>query len=252
MEANNIFSINRFGKLFLLETKTTLSNYWITIISFIAVYFVFYLIDIFFFDFTLFTPQIRIITITAFVLISLFIAPSKIYGNVNEKNKGVIYALLPVSAFEKLISMSLNIILLPVIGLSILLLAIDTLLVILPFLNDSYTTIWNSILERELFTVEQFVTLGIVFSFALYGNLLFKKHKTGKTLLSFLGINMLVAIILSHIFISSTISDDSISALLSTDIDNNTIYDILYYLYTGLSPIVLLVLSYFRIKNQRY
>ena len=122
---NDIFDFGRFGKLLKYECLTYLPRY-------IKVIPVFASILVFIWLFVSVTFDFEISSRAGFIfylyLLAIWVSPYFVYGDINNRKKGYIYSMLPVSILEKMLSMTIvSVILVPVISYVILTL-IDLLL----------------------------------------------------------------------------------------------------------------------------
>ncbi|MCZ2417927.1 MAG: hypothetical protein LC132_10335, partial [Burkholderiales bacterium] len=100
---SNLFNIKRFYAFVCKEFRELPGKYGLTILSMIGGYLVLLLL-LMMLGISV-SPFTRMTVIMVYVMITIIFAPSKLYGNVNHARKGLCYAMLPVSALEKTISM---------------------------------------------------------------------------------------------------------------------------------------------------
>jgi hypothetical protein len=220
----------------------------------------------------------RDILISLLMWLSLIIVPSRLYKDVNDSRKGMLYAMTPASSLEKFLSMFLYCVLVTPIVYMLGAIAIDTILALKPGTNPYDGFIFKDfkglllpdlvhvgddemnrqfaehILDKNriLINIIKFLCVSSIFMFA---NMLFKKRKLSKTI----GILTLIGIILTILIvrIASDIdveflddyTDDEISVFVNNVVDN--FYSIMFCIYATLSA-VLLYFTYYKIKRQTY
>ena len=228
---NNTFNLNRFGKLLAYDGRKYIRNFGITLAILCGLNLVLWLLTLIF-GFTMPTlPRFGVIWLAVFL--GIILVPAKAFGDINLPREGVSYAILPVSNLEKYLSYVLFCLLTPVVIL-IGSWAFDSLLTLLPFggfdhyirhfgfgslMTDFVAEIGEMAGEdmsgREVFdqTVMNFfgpsyhyaIILSLIFNVGLFmlGNLLFKTHKTGKTLAATIGISYVLSMIMQVILLAN-------------------------------------------------
>lgn len=189
---NEIFSSLRFGKLLKNDIVRYLPRYYGSILIYLAILPAIWAFKSLF-GVNAIAPDTRLIIIVIFTFILSFSAPFRIYGNTNHKKWGVDFTMLPASAFEKFLSMTLiSTVLLPIVFM-ILALCIDTILTTIP--TNAYQEYMT--FER-IFTLKNIAFFGeiiLFMCFALYGNMLFRKNKLSKTIFSMLAILITISML---------------------------------------------------------
>ena len=284
---NNTFNINRFGKLLAFDGRKYLRNFGITLAILCGLNLVLWLLTLIF-DFTMPTlPRWGIIYLAVFL--GVIMVPAKAFGDINLSREGVRFAMLPVSNLEKYLSYVLFCLLTPVV-IIFGSWAIDSLLTLLPFggfehyirhfgisgmmqdfiveigaLNDvGVVSDTNGDIQKffNLFGPGYNLSLiiGTVFSIGIFmfGNMLFKTHKTAKTLACMIGISYVTSMLMQFFFLSKgiypwmnggsmgvTADLDSISSFVNGAMNlSNIINAVLTVgLYIGL---------FFKLKTQKY
>jgi hypothetical protein len=192
---NNIFNFKRFVAITAKEVREYFRNYGSSIISVLVVYLLFLLIPLLVGGSA--NVLSRVNTIVALTAVIMIIAPSKLYGMVNHRSKGLNYVLLPVSALEKTLSMFfINAIYTTFIMIAGMLI-IDTIVyLIVPLrLHEMLFTGRN----MEIIGME-ILSLLVLQSCFVLGNMLFKNKKVAKTILSLLGLVILVGLLFVLLF----------------------------------------------------
>ena len=132
------------------------------------------------FDFKM-DPDGRIGTIAALVFSVLMFVPSKVYGKANLPREGVSFASLPATNAEKFFSMLIYCSVVTPILVGLGSWAIDTLLALLPFGGfNGLVALPKSELGMLLVTIACSVLM--FSSIFVFGNMIFKRRKAGKTI----------------------------------------------------------------------
>ena len=217
---NNTFSFNRFKNLLLKDGKTYIRNFGSTLIVFCCMTAIVWIFSLLFGRTA--NEFSRLVIIVASVTFAMMLAPSKVYGNANLSREGVGFAMLPASSLEKFISMFLYCAIVTPVVVFFGGYLIDTLLSLFPFggfekpihlytinevvhmIDDTEGAVQTAELNLSL---EQVLPIGVMRT-SLYmgiiqwaaifmlGNMLFKKHKAGKTFACYLGIGYLLSTIM--------------------------------------------------------
>lgn len=278
---NNTFNINRFGKLLAFDGRKYLRNFGLTLAILCGLNLVLWLISLIF-GFTMPTlPRYGMIWLA--VILGIIMVPAKAFGDINLSREGVGYAILPVSNLEKYFSYAIYCLLTPVV-IALGSWAFDSLLTLLPLggfhhyirhfgfvgiMEDFVQEMSVAVSKTDITTEEIFdnsimsmfgpaynyaVIISFIFNIGLFmlGNLLFKTHKTGKTLACMIGISYVLSMIMQVFLFTKGFS------LLLTDPD----IELLSHLSKGVflfSNILNTVLTvglfigiFFKLKTQKY
>lgn len=282
---NNTFDIHRFGNLLAFDGRKCIRNFGLTFAILCGLNLVLWLLTLIF-GFSMPTLP-RWIVIYIAVFLTIILIPAKAFGDINLPREGVRFAMLPVSNLEKYLSYLLFCLLTPVF----ILLAswgVDSLLTLLPIggfehyiksfglanvMRDFFIEL-SEMSGEDLTHVEGMDTLmnmfgpgytinfiiGIIFyvGIFMFGNLLFKTHKTAKTLAVMIGISYVVSMItqifmigggfypwLSGESMGASVDMDTISSLTSNVVN---ISNIIHSIFT----IGLFVGIFFKLKTQKY
>lgn len=284
---NNTFNINRFGSLLAFDGKKYIRSFGLSLAILCGLNLVLWLLTLIF-NFTMPTfPRWGVIYFAMFL--GIIMVPSKAFGNINLSREGVRFAMLPVSNLEKYLSYVFFCLLTPV---AIILgsWAIDSLLTLLPFggfehyikhfgmfsmmqdfltevgaLNDSGVVGDADVDIQAVFdkfgsSYEWGTIIGTIFSVGIFmfGNLLFKTHKTAKTLACMIGISYIISLFMQSFFFAKGIYPwlDGDTMGISSDIDSITgfingamAYNIIINL---ILTIGLFIGIYYKLKTQKY
>lgn len=284
---NNTFNINRFGNLLAFDGRKYLRNFGITLAILCGLNLVLWLLTLIF-GFTMPTLA-RWGIIYLGVFLGIIMVPSKAFGDINLPREGVRFAMLPVSNLEKYLSYVLFCLLTPV---AIILgsWAIDSLLTLLPFGGfDHYIKHFGmlgmmqdflmevgalddtGVVQAGDMDIENFFSMfgtgydwsliiGTIFSVGIFmfGNLLFKTHKTAKTLACMIGVSYVVSMIMQTFMMARGIFPwvdgdtmgisadfDSISSFVNGAMSFSNLINAIFTigLYIGL---------FFKLKTQKY
>ena len=144
-------------------------------------------------------PNSREAFISSIMFLSMMIVPSKVYGNVNLQREGVAYSMLPATAGEKFFSMMIYCsIVTPVLCFAGCLI-MDYLMFLMPFggFNDVIILPVLGLGEEYLLMVLLLLIVSAVF---MFGNMVFKKRKAGKTVAWIFLIGFVLVNVISLIF----------------------------------------------------
>ena len=233
---NNTFNINRFGKILKHDGLNFFPNLILTLAILWAIPVIIYL-------FAALMPteetkdafdaMSRIDLISTLTSIALIIAPARLYRHCNDSRKGIGYAMLPASTLEKFLSMVFYcVVVTPIIYVAGAL-AIDSILALFqgPYegfaaayyfdryakldaiftkdnamLDASLLIFFKSISPTFMIALSMLGTL-MISSIFMFGNMIFKKHKTGKML----GILILLFIIFMIVFINLVANNEALA-----------------------------------------
>lgn len=284
---NNTFNINRFGSLLAFDGKKYIRSFGLSLAILCGLNLVLWLLTLIF-NFTMPTfPRWGVIYFAMFL--GIIMVPSKAFGDINLSREGVRFAMLPVSNLEKYLSYALFCLLTPV---AIILgsWAIDSLLTLLPFggfehyikhfgmfsmmqdfltevgaLNDSGVVGDADVDIQAVFdkfgsSYEWGTIIGTIFSVGIFmfGNLLFKTHKTAKTLACMIGISYIISLFMQSFFFAKGIYPwlDGDTMGISSDIDSITGFINGAMTFSNIINIILTVGLYigiyYKLKTQKY
>ena len=224
---NNTFSFNRFKNLLLKDGKMYIRNYGTSLIVWCCLNAIFWIFDLLFGSETM--PPVRFGMLCTWTALAMMMVPSKVYGNANLSREGVGFAMMPASSLEKFVSMFVYCAIVTPIVVFFGGYLIDAFLSLFPFggfekpirlyslneiirmANDTEGVV--NVGDFEL-SLEQVFPIGVMRT-SLYvgiiqwaaifmlGNMLFKKHKAGKTFACYLGIGYLLSMIFGQVFLTN-------------------------------------------------
>lgn len=284
---NNTFNINRFGSLLAYDGRKYIRNFGITLAILCGLNLVLWLLTLIF-GFTMPTLA-RWGIIYLAVFLGIIMVPSKAFGDINLPREGVRFAMLPVSNLEKYLSYVLFCLLTPV---AIILgsWGIDSLLTLLPFggfdhyikhlgmmgmMQDFLMEVGalddTGVVQAGDMDIENFfrmfgpgyswsLIIGTIFSVGIFmfGNLLFKTHKTAKTLACMIGISYVTSMLMQTFFMAKGIFPwvDGDTMGISADLDTITHFVNGAMDFSNLINAILTIGLYiglfFKLKTQKY
>ena len=278
---NNTFSFNRFKNLLLKDGKMYIRNFGTSLIVFCCLNAIFWIFNMLFGSETM--PPVRFGMLCKWTALAMLMVPSKVYGNANLSREGVGFAMLPTSSLEKFISMFIYCAIVTPVVVFFGGYLVDALLSLFPFggfeepihlytinevvrmIDNSEGVVQSSNMELsfgDVFPVGVIRTslyVGIIQWAAIFmlGNMVFKKHKAGKTFASYLGISYVLSTIFGLAFTSSNSrlkqwleNMDSVSEEEMIQIAHN---GMICGMVVGLIiTAVLLYFTYRKIKTQKY
>ena len=278
---NNTFSFNRFKNLLLKDGKMYVRNFGTSLIVWCSLNAIFWIFNLLFGSETM--PPVRFGMLCTWTALAMLMVPSKVYGNANLSREGVGFAMMPASSLEKFVSMFLYCAVVTPIVVFFGGYLVDTLLSLFPFggfdkpirlytLNEIVSRMMTdnegvvqmgelSISAASLFPIGVIRTslyMGIIQWAALFmlGNMLFKKHKAGKTFACYLGISYLFSMLFGLLVVSSDRIEQWLESLEDLPAEevvrlwhNATIWGMIISIVI---TAVLLYFTYRKIKTQKY
>ena len=276
---NNTLDIKRFGKVLRRDGLNFFPNLILSLAILWAIPVVIYL-------FTSLMPTDgtknvfdafgRINIIETLTKIAIIIAPARLYQYCNDSRKGIGYAMLPASTLEKFLSMVIYCVIVTPIVYVAGALAIDSILALFNGPYDEFAQIDSSIANHDvagllddtwpifvknlsptflrILSLLGLLTLSSIF---MFGNMIFKKRKTGKMI----GILILLAIIIMIISINYVANNEALIEYFNQINENNVtefIERMIFIwmnvaLYTEIIVSALLLFGVYRkIKTQKY
>ena len=278
---NNTFSFNRFKNLLLKDGKMYVRNFGTSLIVWCSLNAIFWIFNLLFGSETM--PPVRFGMLCTWTALAMMMVPSKVYGNANLSREGVGFAMMPASSLEKFVSMFLYCAIVTPVIVFFGGYLVDTLLSLFPFggfdkpirlytLNEIVSRMMTdnegvvqmgelSISATTLFPIGVIRTslyMGIIQWAALFmlGNMLFKKHKAGKTFACYLGISYLFSMLFGLLVVSSDQIEQWLESLEDLPAEevvrlwhNATIWGMIISIVI---TAVLLYFTYRKIKTQKY
>ena len=276
---NKTFDINRFGKLLVFDGRKYIRNFGLTLAILCGLNIVLWLLSLIF-SFTMPTlPRYGVIWLAT--MLGVIMVPAKAFGDINLPREGVRFAMLPASNLEKYISYVLFCLLTPVV-IVFGAWAVDSLLTLLPFggfehyirhfgfmnvMQDFVGEIGEMTEEdAEVFDQDFMSMFGLNYSYAIIishifnvglfmlGNLLFKTHKTAKTLAMMIGVGYVVSMIMQIVLVAkggSFMMNMDMSEYTSISQFTNPLFTVSNIVNTIL-VIGLYIGLFYKLKTQKY
>ncbi len=206
---NNTFDINRFYKFFKKEFKELMPLILKYAVIFSLVLLGIWLTSLLFNKDLRVPMDVRLIYLSISVFFTMLMAPFTLYKNYNHPKKGLDYTSLPASILEKYISMILFALIIMPIIITLSIIFTDTFI---SLISPNYFSgfLWNEAALAKL-TEGSFADIFIVPAMFLLGNLVYRKNKVLKTILSTVGIYLVITLVLS--FIIFYVYKDQIAAI---------------------------------------
>ncbi len=277
---NNTFAFNRFKNLLLKDGKMYIRNFGTNLIVFCCLNAIFWIFNLLFGSSSV--QGFRFGMLCTWTGLAMMMVPEKAYGKANLSREGVAFAMLPASSLEKFISMFIYCAIVTPVVVFFGGYLVDTLLSLFPFggfekpihlytinevvhmMDNSEGVVQSSNMELsfgDVFPVGVIrisLYVGIIQWAAIFmlGNMVFKKHKTGKTFASYLGISYVLSTIFGLTFLRSNRLEQWMETLedfpkgeMIRIAHNGMIWGmIIGIIITG----VLLYFTYRKIKTQKY
>lgn len=214
---NNTFSFKRFKDLLLNDGKMYIRNYGTAMLVFCSLPIVFWISNLILGSESAAVSRGSLIYFI--MILAMMLAPSKVYGHANLSREGVSFAMLPASSLEKFISMIVYCAIVTPLVAFIGSYLIDTLLSLFPFggfderirvvtFNQLVDVLYNNggavgdsgyLISRghalATFRISFYVGLLCWSAFFMLGNMIFKKHKAGRTFACLLGLGFILMIV---------------------------------------------------------
>ena len=246
---NNTFDFKRFNQVVAYDWKRFIHNFGITLLVWISMPVMFWVTSLVFgFELPAF---IRIFIIFGLIVFTVMSAPSRIYGKVNLLREGVGFAMLPATSLEKFFSMFLYCSLVTPFVTLVGAFLVDFLLTLLPFGGfKEYIPLWDILTDNGfgnlmLILLSLVTTAWAESSIFMFGNMLFKRRKSGKTF----GWFMLIMFTLVLLF--ELTGGWQLFDYIFND-DNATVNSIIYSAIMLVIACGLYIGTYRKIKMQKY
>jgi len=253
MNMNAIFDIKRFGNLFLKDNKEVIVRSSRMFFICASVYLAQFLIRSLEGDTDM---SFRSQWFTTIFMLFVINVPLVSYFWVNDKQKGIYYAMLPASSLEKTISMIINNVVILPLAFFVSLTLLDTLLTLI-FSQNGFP---GMIFSNNLFSMDRpsiliLCLLGFLYSqsFLIFFNLCFKNHNKGlKSISMVIAIHILLMIICAVILKKVYVGIDDVDININSIADISSLALTLMYSYLGGVTLLMWVLTGNRIKRIQY
>lgn len=277
---NNTFEFNRFKNLLVNDGKKYFRNFGTALIVFCCLNAIYWIFNLLFGSETM--PPVRFGMLCVWTALAMMLVPEKVYGKANLSREGVSFAMMPTSSLEKFLSMFLYCAVVTPIIVFFGGYLVDAFLSIFPFggfekpihlysigeigrmMNDhsgvdqfgdsavSFTDVFSVGMMRT----SLYVTILQWAAIFMLGNMLFKKHKAGKTFACYLGISYFISLILSLIFFNKGIMEKWMAKIndMSTEQQIQLFQNGMNWslVISFIITVLLLYFTYRKIKTQKY
>ena len=274
---SNTFNINRFGKYMAYDLKSRWKDQWLFLVVFAILPMIFHLIFLFFAalgqdGFAAFIsgtpiarPPLVLRIIMFFVVAGLFfiLFPSRAYGFLTEKAPGTDWIGIPASRLEKFLSMMIiSLIVIPVVYLVLYFLSDWVICLLDKSCGDAMAMTNVNGLDEDspIHLVGNGIPLllaGLAETVAVFllGSLLFKKWKTGYTIIALFAINTALSIIFSVII--TQFDMHSFGTFIINKLKDNAVHlDQIINIWINAGLILFVggcgIWSWFRLKRQQH
>ena len=277
---NNTFSFTRFKDLLLKDGKMYFRNFGTGLIVFCSLNAIFWIFNLLFGSQT--EPIVRFTFLGIWLSLAMILVPSKVYGKANLSREGVSFAMLPASSLEKFLSMFLYCAIVTPILVFFGGYLVDTLLSLIPFggfvkpirlftfneliqiANNAEGAFQASKMHVDLTEVFPIGVIRASFYFSIIqwaaifmlGNMLFKRHKAGKTFACYLGISYLLSAIFGAVLLSTGAMERWATKMDSLPVEGQiqVFHNLMVWgMVIGIViTILLLFFTYRKIKTQKY
>ena len=268
---NEIFDIKRLGRLIKYEVINYIPNFFKSLLIFASV-----IAAVWIFSLTVdhnVCPHSRDALVGTLFILAIVLSPFIVYKDMNDRKKGYIYAMIPASTLEKLLSMIvLCVVIVPLLAYTVLT-ATDLLLWLLSkvgigsFLHmefyNPFTTIKfvdDEYLQPCVYPVfDSIIYLVNLIVYSIMFNTIFRKNKVMKTILFNIAISFAFVILTAVIANITTPEfwEDMFEGLVEW-LDEKTDVELFGYLMTTVRCLTILMsmaflsITYFRIKKVNY
>ena len=268
---NEIFDIKRLGRLIKYEATNYIPNFFKSLLIFASV-----IAAVWIFSLTVESdvcPHSRDALVGTLFILAIVLSPFIVYKDMNDRKKGYIYAMIPASTLEKLLSMIvLCVVIVPILAYAVLT-ATDLLLWLLSkvgigaFLHmefyNPFTTVKlvdDEYLQPYIFPVfDSIIYLVNLIVYSIMFNTIFRKNKVLKTILFNIAMSF-AFVILTAVIVNITTPEfweDTFKGLVEW-LDEKTDVELFGYVMTTVRCLTILMsmaflsITYFRIKKVNY
>lgn len=277
---NNTLNINRLGKVVKHDAMSFAQNLGLTLIILWAIPVALWLIASLITGNGHMEASSRISMIETLTKILLILTPAALYKSCNDARKGIGYAMMPASALEKFISMVFYCAIAAPIVYIAGALAVDSILALFggPYEGFAITGYFNQYAQiRKVFETDMmmnpaeldeyakmitpsFIIFSDIFSVLMlssifmFGNMVFKKRKTGKMI----GILVLLIILFMIVLVNYVANHETMFTYMDPDNAAEIIKRLIYimirvaFVVEIVVSVVMLWLTYYKIKTQKY
>jgi hypothetical protein len=268
---NEVFDIKRLGRLIKYEVINYIPNFFKSLLIFASVIAAVWIFSLTV-DFNA-CPHSRALLVNVLFVLAIVLSPFIVYKDMNDRKKGYIYAMIPASTLEKLLSMIvLCVVIVPLLAYAVLT-ATDLLLWLLskagigPFLHMEFYNPFTAVklvddeyLLPHIYPVfDSIIYFVNLIAYTIMFNTIFRKNKVLKTILFNMAMSF-AFVILTAVIVNVTTPEfwEDIFEGLVEWLDEKTDVELFGYLMTTvrcltiLMSVAFLSITYFRIKKVNY
>ena len=268
---NEVFDIKRLGRLIKYEVINYIPNFFKSLLIFASVIAAVWIFSLTV-DFNV-CPHSRAGLVNALFVLAIVLSPFIVYKDMNDRKKGYIYAMIPASTLEKLLSMIvLCVVIVPLLAYAVLT-ATDLLLWLLskvgigPFLHMEFYNPFTAVklvddeyLLPHIYPVfDSIIYFVNLIAYTIMFNTIFRKNKVLKTILFNMAMSF-AFVILTAVVVNVTTPEfweDMFEGLVEW-LDEKTDVELFGYMMTTVRCLTILMsmaflsITYFRIKKVNY
>jgi hypothetical protein len=268
---NEVFDIKRLGRLIKYEVINYIPNFFKSLLIFASVIAAVWIFSLTF-DIDVF-PHSRDALVGTLFILAIVLSPFIVYKDMNDRKKGYIYAMIPASTLEKLLSMIvLCVVIVPLLAYAVLT-ATDLLLWLLskvgigPFLHMEFYNPFTAVklvddeyLLPHIYPVfDSIIYFVNLIAYTIMFNTIFRKNKVLKTILFNMAMSF-AFVILTAVIVNVTTPEfwEDMFEGLAEWLDEKTDVELFGYLMTTVRCLTILMsmaflsITYFRIKKVNY
>ena len=269
---NEIFDIKRLGRLIKYEATNYIPNFFKSLLIFASV-----IAAVWIFSLTVESavcPHSRDALVGTLFILAIVLSPFIVYKDMNNRKKGYIYAMIPASTLEKLLSMIvLCVVIVPLLAYAVLT-ATDMLLWLLskvgigtflhmefynPFTTVEFVDLKGYLLPYIYPVFDSIIYFVNLIAYSIMFNTIFRKNKVLKTILFNIAISFALVILTAVIANITTPEfwEDMFGGLIEW-LDEKTDVELFGYVMTTVRCLTILMsmaflsITYFRIKKVNY
>lgn len=268
---NEVFDIKRLGRLIKYEVINYIPNFFKSLLIFSSVIAAVWVVSLTF-DASIMQFG-RAELVNALFVLAIVLSPFIVYKDMNDRKKGYIYAMIPASTLEKLLSMIvLCVVIVPLLAYAVLT-ATDLLLWLLskagigPFLHMEFYNPFTAVklvddeyLLPHIYPVfDSIIYFVNLIAYTIMFNTIFRKNKVLKTILFNIAMSF-AFVILTAVIVNITTPEfweDMFGGLVEW-LDGKTDVELFGYVMTTVRCLTILMsmaflsITYFRIKKVNY
>ncbi len=228
---NNIFDFSRFGKYFVYDMRNAKNMFgWSMLILALLPAIVFVISELFCLTINGHIAEmpdaIRYVAVYIGFLVTVLVAPAKIWGKITDRRYGSDWLMLPASGFEKWLSMMLICVLVLPLCISVVILAGDAVCTLVfgnAYAGNTMLSEIRGLKDLDLASGVEFDFFGIGYTTWLsniliftLGALCFKKAKAAKTILVCFAVATVCSLICTAILGQAAFTSDDIEWMFGT------------------------------------